>query len=267
MNLSMITVCFNAENCIEKTMQSVLKQTYPVYEYIIVDGKSKDNTMNIVKSYEDKFAEANVVFRYISEPDRGISDAFNKGIKMATGDIIGLINADDEMVENTNEILQKQYESNKADIYYGNCIWIEDKNSLSFVSKPKETNPSKLNRLLYEMVVIHPATFISKNAYDSVGTYDISFRYCMDQELLYKMNASKLKFCYIDQVLSVFKAGGVSDRNAKKVFAEASRIAINAGEPKLKVKLIELKKNLRNSTARFLKKVGFYKILKRKVSV
>lgn len=261
MKLSMVTVCFNAQDVIEKTILSVLNQNKAVYEYIIIDGNSKDNTMLIVNSYKKDFEEKGIRFVTISEPDKGISDAFNKGISRATGDVIGLINADDEMLPNSNEILNREFNKN-IQIYYGNCIWDESFNGLRFVSKPKERDPDKLGRLLYEMVMIHPATYITKSAYEKYGVYDITFRYCMDEELLYRMFRAGAKFKYIDEELSVFRAGGVSDANPRKVFAEVSRIPRKYNEPELKIRIIENKKVIRDFLSRKAKRLGLYKLLK-----
>lgn len=262
MRLSMVTACYNAEKVIEKTIKSVLNQTKPVYEYIIVDGASKDATVEIVNSYKLSFESKGIKFTVISEPDKGISDAFNKGIDKATGDVIGLINADDELLPSTNEILERAYDKD-IQVYYGNCYWDESINGLRFVSKPKEQNPEKLGRLLYEMVMIHPATYITKSAYEKYGSYNITFRYCMDEELLYRMFSKGAKFKYLDEELSVFRAGGVSDANPKKVFAEVSRIPRMYNEPEWKIWIIENKKILRDFIARKAKKIGLYKILKR----
>ena len=92
MKLSIITVSFNAENCIKKTIKSVLNQIEPVYEYIIIDGASTDKTYNIICSYGEAFKNKGIKYIHCSEPDKGISDAFNKGIKKATGDLVGIIN-------------------------------------------------------------------------------------------------------------------------------------------------------------------------------
>lgn len=264
MRLSIVTVSFNVEQCIEKTILSVYNQTLPVYEYIIIDGGSTDSTVDIIKTYEAKFVKKGILFQYISEKDRGISDAFDKGILRATGDLVGLLNADDELLPNTCSILSKEYSKVSADIYYGNCIWEENENHLVFVSKPKVTSSDKLYKLLYNMVLIHPSTFITRKAYNEFGTYDISYKYCMDQELLFRMYKNKARFRYIDKEFTRFKAGGVSDSFPKKVFAEASRIAIDNGEPLVKVKIIEYLKLLRDFSARKAKKIGIYKWIKKK---
>lgn len=265
MKLSMVTACFNAEKNIEKTIKSVLNQTLTVYEYFIIDGKSSDKTVEIAESYRKQFTSKGIRYTVISENDSGISDAFNKGIRNSTGDLIGLINADDEMLPDTCKILYDSFRIG-TDIYYGNCIWNESNNQLCFISKPKEQNTDRLYRLMYEMVMIHPATFITKRAYEKFGYYDVSFRYCMDEELLFRMYKNGVKFKYIDKELTMFFAGGLSDSNPGKVFHEASRIPIMYGEPRLKVKMIELKKFARDFIARRVKEIGIYKIIKKQVN-
>ena len=259
MKLSMITICFNGESVIEKTILSVLNQSEPVYEYVLIDGGSTDRSYEIIKSYEQKFVEKGIRYVHISEKDKGISDAFNKGIQRATGELVGIINADDEMMPDTCKILSAYVKKHPADVYYGDCFWIDSKNHLEYVSKPKSHD---LSRLLYYMILIHPSTFVKKSAYDECGVFDITYRYCMDKELLYRMYKAGKKFQYVEAVLTKFKAGGVSDTNAKAVFEEESRMALHLGEPWLKVKAIEYKKYYRDSLIRVLKKTPVYSILK-----
>ena len=264
MKLSIVTISFNAEKCIERTILSILNQDKPVYEYIIVDGGSSDQTMKIVNSYKNEFLKKGIKFIAISETDKGISDAFNKGIKLSTGDLIGLVNADDELMNTANKVLEDVFEKD-IDVYYGNCIWEDSQNNLRYVSKPKEIKSSKLNRLLYEMVMIHPSTFIAKKAYLKNGLYDTSFRYCMDQELLYRMYKNGASFKYVDTEFTKFKSGGVSDSNPRKVFAETARIPLMNGESKKKVFFITQKKLIRDYLARKAKKVGLYHLIKRQI--
>lgn len=256
MKLSIVTVCYNAEQYIEKTIKSILKQTKPIYEYIIVDGGSTDNTMKIVKDYEDEFRKVHVRYFFNSEPDKGISDAFNKGIHIASGDIIGLINADDELMPETNKILSEKYQG--EDIIYGNCIWIDSKRQMEYISKPKGTP----NQLLYKMTLIHPSTFVSKNAYQDCGLFDTSYKYCMDKELLYRMFKAGKKFTYIDEVLTKFKAGGVSDQHTLAVYKETSRMAIDYGEPKMKVAMIQMTRYVKTRLINTLKDTPVYIRLK-----
>ena len=260
MKISMVTVCFNAENVIEKTILSVLNQSSPVYEYILVDGASKDRTYEIIKSYEKEFAAKGIRYVHLSEKDKGISDAFNKGIARATGDLVGIINADDELLPDTCKTLNEYAKNHSADVYYGNCIWVDEKQGLEYVSKPKSHD---LKRLLYYMILIHPSTFVRKSAYDECGVFDITYRYCMDKQLLYRFFKAGKKFSYIDESLTKFKAGGVSDTHAKAVFKEGSKMALENGEPWLKVKFIEYKKLYREYLVRFVKKTPVYAMLKK----
>lgn len=260
MKLSMVTVCFNAENVIEKTILSVLNQSKPVYEYVLVDGASTDSTYSIIKAYEKQFVAKGIRYSYISEKDKGISDAFNKGIKRATGEVVGLLNADDELLPDTCKVLSEYVEKYPADVYYGDCIWVDEKNRLEYISKPKHD----LSKLLYHMVLIHPSTFVKKSAYDECGVFDITYRYCMDKQLLYRFYKKGKKFQYIEECLTRFKAGGVSDSHAKAVFREDSRMAMENGEPWLKAKIIEKKKLLKDSLSRILKKTPLYLIIKNK---
>ena len=258
MKLSIVTVCYNAEQCIDRTIKSVLNQTCPVYEYIIIDGGSKDKTYNRVCSYEKSFAEKGILFKHISERDKGISDAFNKGIKMASGTLIGLINADDELLPETSEILKNECKKIDADIYYGNCYWVDSERNLEYVSKPKHD----LSKLLYNMVLIHPSTFVKKKAYEECGLFDVTYKYCMDKELLYRMYKAGKKFDYIDRCLTKFKAGGVSDTHSKAVFKEGSRMALSYGESQIKVKSIEIIKTVRNQMVNMIKETRVYRVLK-----
>ena len=138
MKVSIVTVSFNSQNTISDTINSVLHQTYPDIEYIIVDGKSSDNTVNIIESLKDKF---NGRLRFISEPDNGIYDAMNKGIKMATGEIVGLLNSDDIFASNTViEKIADAFKTSNAQCVYGNLV-VVDKNDPSFKNPSKPVGP------------------------------------------------------------------------------------------------------------------------------
>ena len=259
MNLSIITVSLNAEKYIDKTINSILNQTNPVYEYIIIDGNSKDRTYNIICSYEKKFREKGIRYTYSSDKDRGISDAFNKGIKKATGDLIGIINADDELMPDANKILKKYYEKSNAGVFYGNCLWIDKKRNFSYISRPLHN----LDKLLYNMILIHSSTFVKKDIYNKYGIFKIDYKYCMDKELLYRFYKSGVKFKYIDFVLTKFKSVGISDRNKLNVYKEGSKMALSYGEPFIKVKIIEFLKCIRGIIVDSLKNTFIYKIIKK----
>lgn len=257
--LSIVTVCYNAEDCIETTIASVLAQTEPVYEYIVVDGASKDGTYGLVCGYEEAFREKGIRFAHISEPDEGISDAFNKGIAMATGDLIGLINANDELLPETCGLLRQKWETERADIYYGNCIWVDTLRNREYVSKPKHD----MRKLMYNMILFHPSTFVTKAAYNQFGVFDTSYKLCMDKELLYRMYRAGCSFAYLDESLTRFRAGGVSDTQARAVFEEGNRIPLRYGEPWLKVKCVEYCKRFRNWAVQTIKDTPLYLYLKK----
>ena len=113
------------------------------------------------------------------------------------------------------------------------------------------------------MVLIHPSTFVKKAVYDELGVFDISYRYCMDKELLYRFYKAGKKFQYVESCLTKFKAGGVSDTHVKAVFREGSRMALSYGEPYVRVKFIEYKKLMRETCVRFLKKTPVYAAIKK----
>lgn len=210
MRYSLVTICYNAEKEIAATIESVLKQDAGLgFEYIIVDGASKDQTFAIARSYEHQFAAKGISFRCYSEPDKGISDAFNKGVLHAKGDIVGLVNAGDCLTDDALKALDSAFEED-VDIYYGNILWNDKERGMRYIrySKP---HPEELR---LSMPILHPACFIRKSAYDSVGLYKIEFRYGMDRELLARMWKAGKRFKYINHTFSVMSAGGVSDASA-----------------------------------------------------
>lgn len=193
--ISIITVTYNSELTLERTINSVLSQNYDNLEYIIVDGGSTDHTLDIVKKYKNQI-------KWISEPDDGISDAFDKGISLATGDIIGIINSDDGLVEGSLEALAQNYDPS-VDVYRGKVLlWKEDTNT-----KVVEV-PSMTFNLNGRYNVSHQSTFVSKEAYNRYGTYDKSLRYVMDCDLLHRYQNAGAKFKYVDAVLAFYTFGG-----------------------------------------------------------
>lgn len=252
--ISIVTVCYNAEKVIRKTIESVLNQTCPVYEYIIIDGGSDDGTYGIVKSYIKTFSEKGIRFLHLSEKDRGISDAFNKGIKLTSGEWIGLINADDELVLDACHMLQNAICSNDSDIVYGNCIWVDTKLNRQYISKPK----GDLSNLLYTMNLIHPSVFVKKEVYEKIRGFNVDYKYCMDMDFLYRAYAVGMKFFYLNKELTYFKSGGVSDNNLLKVVREVKRVSINNGANRLKVECLAIKSIIKNRIVKILKYTPWY---------
>lgn len=258
MRLSIVTITYNAENCIEKTICSVLAQSKPIYEYIFIDGGSTDKTNSLIDSYRTKIESKGTKFIHISEKDKGISDAFNKGIKRATGDFIGIINADDELLPKTNEILAQFLASKDCDIVYGNAIWDDEKSGLRYVKKPK----GNLEKLYYDLVLIHPSTFIRKVSYERQGLFNIDYKLCMDKELLLRMYIGGERFEYIDKELTIMRAGGVSDQDVIKTVREGIKLSNQYHRSKIFTYTNAGRKIVKHKLSTFLKRIHLYEKIK-----
>ena len=207
--ISIITVCYNSETHVEEAIKSVIEQIYENKEYIVIDGGSKDGTLSIIEKYRDK------IDYYVSEPDKGISDAFNKGIKAATGDVIGIINSDDKLEKGALQEIANAYE-NDVDMYRGICYTWNDQTGYLFEEIPTLYWPA----VPISIGAAHPATFVSKKAYERLGVFDIDLRYAMDTDLFRRFSKAKAKVKYVDKPLAYFRLGGVSQSDEKKRLKE-----------------------------------------------
>lgn len=192
-----------------------------------VDGGSKDGTINLIKKYIPELEKAGIEVNYKSEPDKGISDAFNKGIQRSSGDIIGIINSDDQLMD---EALMKIADAftPTVDIVCGDCLWIDAERNLQYIRKSK----MQLKKLKYEMVLMHPTCFVRRTAYEKWGYFDINLRYIMDKDLMARFYSRGANFEYTPNVIVSMSAGGASDANAKKVFEEGIIVATRNGVPR-----------------------------------
>jgi glycosyltransferase involved in cell wall biosynthesis len=176
LKISIITVCYNSATTIEKTILSVASQTYKNIEYIIVDGNSKDNTVAIVKNYENK------VSKWISEPDKGLYDAMNKGIAMASGDLIGILNSDDTFNSNTViEEIANFHIQNSIEASVGNILQHKENGKIVRLYSSKYWSPEKLK---IGFMPPHPSIFFKKELFDKFGNYDLGFKIGADYELI-----------------------------------------------------------------------------------
>ena len=197
--ISIVTITYNSEATLEETIRSVVSQDYPHLEYLIIDGGSTDGTLDIVRKYQDSI---DVV---ISEPDRGISDAFNKGVARATGEIIGIINSDDILLPGALQRIAEAYEPD-IDVYSGYILFWNEATNETFPSRPDIT----FSKLKLQYNVAHPARFIRKDAYERFGLYREDMRYMMDIELLCRFYKQGARFLKIDQPLAKFRIGGTT---------------------------------------------------------
>lgn len=208
MKISIITVAYNSSATISDTINSVLKQTYNEIEYIIIDGSSSDNTVSIIKEFEPIF---NGRLRWVSEKDSGLYDAMNKGIRMATGDIVGIINSDDfyhrtDVIEKiVNEFKDNEVQSTFADIRFINPSNIEK--TVRFYSS-KNFTP---NRFRFGFMPAHPTFFTYKKYFEQYGYYKTDYKIAADFELLIRfLHTHKLKYKYLPIDLLKMRTGGKS---------------------------------------------------------
>lgn len=206
MKISIITVCYNAEKTIKDTLESVLKQTYINYEYLIIDGKSKDSTVEIIKEYEKKFKGK---LKYISENDNGLFDAMNKGIKMATGDIIGIINSDDILAH--KNVFEKVVEAIKnCDGVYSNLLMLDEN-----LEDPYRLFKSKKASKKFGWHMPHPTLYLKKEVYEKFGNFNIKYKVSADLDFMLRLIKNNVDLKYINNYFVFMRAGGASTNGLK----------------------------------------------------
>ncbi len=206
MTVTIITICFNSEVVIKKTIESVLNQTYTDIEYIIIDGASKDKTVEIAESYKDAFAEKGIDFKIFSEPDKGIYDAMNKGIAKATGELVGLINSGDFYEPQMIETAVKAYEEKPYDIFYGDINLIKD-NGQIIVKK------SRYDKFPTSRHWNHPTMVVRKAYYDEIGTYKCEGIHD-DFEFFLRARKKNARITIKNVTLANFMTGGASNKKS-----------------------------------------------------
>lgn len=208
MKVSIITIVFNREKEIEQTIHSVINQDYADIEYIVIDGGSTDSTLSVIERYKSHMA------KWISEPDSGIYDAINKGIDMATGEIIGMVHAGDMLFNNKviSNVAQSFYQTG-ADIVYGNTLLVDpfNINKVVRIYEGGEYNP---NRFLTGWMPSHSSTYIRRSLFQKLGTYRLDLNIAADYELLLRfMFKHSVNSSYYPGLLTIFRVGGISNRN------------------------------------------------------
>lgn len=212
MKVSIITVTFNSEKTISETIKSVLAQSYHDIEYLIIDGGSSDNTVNIIREYAPSF---NHRIKWISEHDKGMYDAINKGIRMATGDIVGILNSDDFLRdEHVIETIVKTFESDKRiECTIGDICFVNPENLTRIVRyySAKTWNPDKFRK---GFMPPHPSFYTYKRNYEKFGLYKIDYKIAADYELLIRfLKVNHLKYKYIPLNMVTMRTGGKSTKN------------------------------------------------------
>lgn len=216
MKVSIITVTYNSEKFLHNCMESVLKQDYEDIEHIFIDGGSTDDTLRIINECK---GENSVV---ISEPDKGIYDALNKGLKLATGDIIGLLHSDDMLADNCiiSEIVSS-FEDTNADVLYGDLNYISGNSTKKNIVRHWKSNSFKIVSLKYGWMPPHPTLYCRKEVFEKLGIYDISYKIAADYDFILRLfSANDISTYYLPKVLVNMTLGGVSNQSLKSVWCK-----------------------------------------------
>ena len=212
MKVSIITVCFNSEKTIERTINSVLSQNYSNIEYIIVDGDSNDSTIQIIEKYK------NSIQKFVSEKDDGIYDAINKGISISTGDIVGILNSDDIFSNQSiiSDIAKVFIEKPQLDSIIGNIAFINDMEKIVRVYNSKSWRP---NRLQYGFMPPHPSFYCKRELFHKLGGYKKDYKIAADYELLIRfLKIHQITYYQLNTVMVYMNLGGVSTNGFKSIF-------------------------------------------------
>ena len=242
--ISIVTIAYNCEKEIEETILSVINQQYENKEYIVVDGASKDGTMSVVNKYRDKI---DVI---ISEPDKGRSDAFNKGIAHASGDYIVMINAGDLLAEDALNKFAKNYVPG-YDVIKGNTIRWNEETGFKSIEYPVIHYPA----IPFNFLICHQSTYISKKSYEQYGGYGLDYHVAMDFDLMLRFTQKGAKFKKIDEDLAVFRMGGVSQTAGKRRYDEMKKAMLSNGHSKLDIAIFMFYIHLRTGVRNILNKI------------
>jgi len=207
--ISVVIPVLNNVQQFSSLMEQLIAYHIAELEIIVIDGGSDDGTVDVIKNHEA------AISYWETGQDKGISDAFNRGIQRAQGQLIAILNSDDYWEDSTfSTILAALKKDHDADIFYGDLRFVDEDKGESYIKKPD------LNRMKYRMNIFHPAMFISKEAYVQIGLYRLDYHYAMDSEWCHRAMEAQLNFHYIPQVLTSMRLGGVSDTLFEKSLNE-----------------------------------------------
>lgn len=212
MKVSIITVTYNSDKTLQDTLDSVRKQSYDNLEYIIIDGNSSDKTVDIIKKNSD------IISKWVSEPDKGLYDAMNKGIKMATGDIVGIINSDDFYLdENVISDIVHEFKNNKVDSVHAELYYVDQFDTNRIVRHWK-TGDHSLGAFQKGWHPAHPTLFLKREIYEKYGHFNLQFKLAADFELMCRFfEKHKITSIYLNRPLIKMRLGGATSKNLKNI--------------------------------------------------
>ncbi len=224
--LSVITATYNSEKTLKDTIKSVLNQNYTNFEFIIVDGKSTDNTLSIIKEFESQFKEKKIPFKWISEKDSGIYNAWNKGLKLAIGNWISFLGSDDIYLENALKKYATIATSNPSlDFLHSKVKLVDNTGKIKFIISDKW----KWKKFKRQMKIAHVGSFHNKNYFKKYGKFKEEYKIAGDYEMLLRAK-SNLKTFFFDEFTAEMKDGGISNQNVIAAFKEVKKAKINTGK-------------------------------------
>ena len=217
MKFSIVTTTFNSDKTVRDTFESVLNQTYKDYEYWIIDGASKDETIEIIKEYETKFDGR---MKWVSEPDKGIYDAMSKGFQKCNGEILMLINSDDLFARNDAlQLVAERFESCKdTDCVYADLFYVSQNNIQNIVRVWKTGNQRPFSK---GWLPAHPTFYVKRDIYKKYGYFDLTFPLAADFELMLRfVEKYHIKLAYLEESLVKMRLGGATSQNLKNIYKQ-----------------------------------------------
>jgi glycosyltransferase involved in cell wall biosynthesis len=245
MKISIITACYNSAATISDTLKSVAEQDYNNIEHICIDGLSKDNTVDIIRSFPH-------VAQCVSEKDRGLYDAINKGIRMATGDVVGILNSDDFFPEpGIVTFMVNEFTRSGADAVYGNVAFVRPGN-LNKIIRLYSSSRFTPKKFAYGYMPAHPSFYLKKSCYNQFGLYQDDYKIAADYELLMRMiYTHKISYRFLDKIFVYMRTGGVSNQTLKSRYVLNQEIVRACRENGVRT-------NMATLSLKYLRKIGEY---------
>jgi glycosyltransferase involved in cell wall biosynthesis len=254
MTFTIITPTFNSREFLDETIRSVLSQEWNDFEYILVDGDSTDGTLDIIREHAARDGR----IRWVSEPDDGIADAFNKGIALARGELVGIINSDDTYLPGALAAVAESFRAHpECDVFHGDMLRLKgDRVLFRLVPADVETH------IWREMPLNHPTVFVTRRAYETVGLFDSKVRIAMDYDLMLRLYKGGGRFHYIGTPLAAMRYGGASDTKYLEGLREVRTIAIREGYSPVKAWFWFGWKAAVSSIKNVLRSLGLYSLVR-----